>query len=155
MFVIIEIIPTSDIYANCQSTALAVYMHATDIGCNQCCLERWKYSEKMVVGGVDAFVAEGQKFPLNHICYIKMQQSFVHVFVLEMRQKDSKRGFLLYSSWANLFTLKYFLGLDSEMRSEMSKETQQKTKWDSKIKNLTTQCGLKQFVEIMNCYYYY
>ena len=148
MFVIIEII--SGIYSNCQSTALAVYMHATDIGCNQCCLEKWKNSEKIVVGGVVAFVAEGQKFPLNHICYIKMQQSFGHVFVLEMRQKDSKRGFLLYSSYANLFTLKYFLGLDSKMRSGMGSGLEEEVFDDDdlKVEKLRSECGLKQFLEI-------
>ena len=66
-------------------------MHATDIGCDKCCLYTWSKQNKTQVTGTPKFIEESKNFLLNHICYIEMFQSSIgHAFVLEMRQKEQK-----------------------------------------------------------------
>ena len=155
MFIICEKNKDGEKYANCQSTALAIYMHTTDIGCDGCCFKNFKKKKQTQVTGIDEFIVETEsaKFPWNQICWISMsdtRNSVFHEFVLEIRKKK-KKGFFLYNSWANLFTLKYFLGLDTEMRSGMAELKIQKAEEENNkkvIKKLQTLCGLKQFREI-------
>jgi len=147
----------SEKYCNCAKSALAVYIHTTKPckNINSCCKETaatiidgrtTEYAEE-----ISDFVNQIDGIDVGHMCMVAMELSKVtpdevHIFTLELRHKTTK-GFYLYSSWANLFSLKWFLGLEENMRSEMPIEKQKSNSKDSDVENLREKCGLKKFIK--------
>ena len=86
---------------------------------------------------------------MNQMCFIGMQDALeeknVHFFTIELRTKEAKNGMYFYSSWAQLFSLKWFLNFDENMRSTF--EESRRKNAVSAAKTLKNECGAMQFIE--------
>jgi hypothetical protein len=148
-------------------SALAVYIHASGDGetCEPCCKKTGstimgnllKNKNKTVIG-ISNFTSKIDKEGVDQMCMVWMFQKKTetwkgeeesHMFTFELRENtQAVKGFYLYSSWANFFSLEWFLGLKENMRSEMSENLQKKAaNEDSDAKQLRKKCGLKKFIE--------
>jgi len=145
-------------YSNCDDTAFAIFIHTTGIpkASDKCCLEtgyRLKEKNKHVVMGIPNFISKiNFSVTKDSMCYVFMGFSKdFHVFTLEFRVEKEPKGFYVFSSWSNFFTLDWFLGLENNMRSKMTKLSENTRAYDRKVdpsaERLRTKYGLEKFVE--------
>jgi len=147
-------------YSNCDDTANAIYIHTTGIpkDGDTCCQEtglRLMQENAKYAKGISDFIGEiNSSVTVDSMCYVRMEgsESF-HMFTLEFRVENEPKGFYVFTSWSNFFSLHWFLGLDNDMRSKMTTLPEEYASIypavDPSAKNLRTKCGLEKFVKFV------
>ena len=147
-----QIRANSEKLENCDTTAVSIFLHATKIDkrklCETVCINPQEFSFFMTY---ENFIREISKYSnVDKMCLVKMQdnnsQTF-HVMALELRIKNKNLGFYVYSSWKNIFSLEWFLGLDKNPREHMPEDTYVVI-FDEKINAFREYAGLMQFLSM-------
>jgi len=137
------------IYANCHQSAWAIYLHATETDCALCCStelqETMNEIKKKDSVRISKFITGIKQIEFDSICFVEMKQEGPHYFTLEVRKE---KGYCIYSSWANVFTLEWFLDLQENNIQTLVLAQKLPEELIIFFQNLRNKCGKQKLVNL-------